>query len=112
MSLPLHKRGRYTSYALAAELPHPKLPPEVFIIIHRVLVRAFAILREEQQPLATMLEPPITKHLARVIENRLRQSGEVPGFGPPGFERVTREHEGDSFDGSLEAERMDLFRTT
>jgi hypothetical protein len=28
-----HKKGRYSSYAPAAELPHPKLEPEVFVIL-------------------------------------------------------------------------------
>lgn len=103
------KKGRYSSYAPAAELPHPKLEPEVFIILHRVLIRALEILSAEGQPLSTMHEDPITSALARVIENRLRQSGEVPGFRAPLFERVTRQHECDSFDGSLQRERPDLF---
>ena len=109
MSLPFHKKGRYTSYALSAQLPHPKLAPEVFITIHRVLIRAFEILREEGQPLATMIEPAITRNLAKAIENRLRQTHEIPGFASPFFERVTREHECDNFDGTLEEKYPDLF---
>lgn len=104
-----HKRGRYSSYAPAAEFPHPKLEPEVFIILHRVLIRALEILDADAQPLATMHEDPITSSLQRVIENRLRQTGEVSGFRAPFFERVTRQHECDSFDGSLQRERPDLF---
>lgn len=103
------KKGRYSSYVPAAELPHPKLQPEVFIILHQVLIRALEIINAEGQPLATMHEDPITSHLQRVIENRLRQTGEVSGFCPPFFERVTRQHECDSFDGSLQQERPDLF---
>ncbi|HEX7180940.1 MAG TPA: hypothetical protein VF756_03800 [Thermoanaerobaculia bacterium] len=104
-----HKKGRYSSYAQAAELPHPKLEPEVFIILHRVLIRALEILSADAQPLATMHEDPITSALARVIENRLRLTGEVSGFCAPFFERVTRQHECDNFDGSLQRERPDLF---
>lgn len=104
-----HKRGRYSSYAPVAELPHPKLPPEIFIILHRVLVRAFDILSADAQPLATMHEDPITSALQRVIENRLRLTGEISGFCLPLFERVTRQHECDSFDGTLQMERPDLF---
>lgn len=104
-----HKKGRYSSYAEAAELPHPKLPPEVFIILHRVLIRALQILIANAQPLATMHEDSITSALQRVIENRLRQTGEVSGFCAPFFERVTRQHECDSFDGNRQQERPDLF---
>lgn len=103
------KRGRYSSYAPTSELPHPKLQPEIFIILHQVLIHAFEILHRDGQPLATMLEDPITSQLARVIENRIRQTGEVSGFSAPLFERVTRQHECDNFDGSLERERPDLF---
>jgi len=104
-----HKKGRYSSYAQAAEFPHPKLEPEVFVILHRVLIRALEILSADAQPLATMHEDPITSALARVIENRLRKTGEVSGFCEPFFERVTRQHECDSFDGRLQRERPDLF---
>lgn len=103
------KKGRYSSYAPAAEFPHPKLEPEVFLILHRVLVRAFEILSAEGQPLVSMHEDPITSALARVIENRLRLTGEVAGFCVPLFERVTRQHECDSFDGIHQKERPDLF---
>lgn len=101
------KKGRYSSYVPAAELPHPKLPPEIFIILHRVLVRAFEIVSAEPQPLATMHEDPITCALQRVIENHLRLTGEVSGFCSPVFERVVRQYECDSIDGSLQ--RTDLF---
>lgn len=109
MNASFSKRGRYSSYAPAAEVPHPKLQPEIFIILHQVLIRAFEILHGDGQPLATMNEDPITSHLARVIENRIRQKGEVSGFSAPLFERVTRQHECDNFDGSLQRERPDLF---
>jgi hypothetical protein len=103
------KKGRYSSYVPAAELPHRKMEPEVFIILHQVLVCALEILSADGQPLATMHEDPITSALQRVIENRLRQTGEVSGFRAPFFERVTRQHECDSFDGSRQRERPDLF---
>jgi len=109
MTRSFHKKGRYSSYAQAAELPHPKLEPEIFIILHRVLIRALDILSADAQPLATMHEDPITSALQRVIENRLRVTGEVSGFCAPFFERVTRQHESDSFDGNLQQERPDLF---
>ena len=109
MNASFSKRGRYSSYAPAAELPHPKLEPEIFIILHQVLIRAFEILNGDGQPLATMDEDPITSHLARVIENHIRHTGEVSGFSAPLFERVTRQHECDTFDGSLQRERPDLF---
>jgi hypothetical protein len=67
------------------------------------------ILNVEGQPLSTMHEDPLTAALARVIENKLRQNGEVSGFSAPFFERVTRQHECDSFDGSLQKQRPDLF---
>jgi hypothetical protein len=103
------KQGRYSSYAPAAELPHPKLEPEVFLILHRVLARALEILAADAQPLSTMHEDPITAALARVIENQLMRTGEVSGFCSPFFERVTRQYECDSFDGGLQKERPDLF---
>jgi hypothetical protein len=109
MTASFQKKGRYSGYAPMAELPHPRLQPEIFIILHRVLIRALEILSIDGQPLATMDEDPITSALQRVIENRLRQTGEVAGFRAPLFERVTRQHECDSFDGTLQQERPDLF---
>ena len=109
MTASFQKKGRYSSYAPAAEFPHPKLEPEIFIILHRVLACALEILSTDAQPLATMHEDAITSALERVIENRLRQTGEVYGFCIPLFERVTRQHECDNFDGSLQRERPDLF---
>ncbi len=109
MKSSFQKKGRYSSYAPAAEFPHPKLEPEVFLILHRVLARAFEILSADDQPLESMDEDPITSELQRVIENRLRWTGEVAGFCVPLFERVTRQHECDSFDGVHQQERPDLF---
>ena len=55
-------------------LPHPRLGLPVVLLIRRVLLRAFELLREQGYPVATANEDPVTKELRSIIENRLRQS--------------------------------------
>ncbi len=66
-------------------LPHPRLGLPVLLLVHQVLIRAFALLRESGS-LENKYEDEITAALRSRIENDLRQSGEVRGFSRRTFD--------------------------
>lgn len=72
------------------DLPHPRLGLPVILFLRRVLLRAFEKLRDRGFPLATELEDSVTEQLFNVLENDLRQTGEVDGFNLTFYERVVR----------------------
>lgn len=83
------------------ELPHPPVDERTVLIIHAVIGRALDLLRTEPPPdfdLATAKEDIVTVHLQHVVENRLRKTGEVPGFDQRSFGRLWREPKVVSFD--------------
>ena len=89
------------------QLPHPSVPLPVILVIHRVFLEAFALLRE-QGSLASLSEDEITAALRAVVENDLRQRGRVPGFNRQTFETVTRQAQVANFDLSRLAKEPDL----
>ena len=74
-------------------LPHKRLGLPVILLIRRVLCLAFERLKERNFPLATESEDRITEQLFNVIENDLRQTGEIKGFNSGFFDRVVRHAE-------------------
>ena len=59
------------------DLPHPPLGLPVILFLRRVLLRAFEKLRDRGFPLATEREDRVTEQLFNVLENDLRQTGEI-----------------------------------
>ena len=90
-------------------LPHPRLGLPVILLIHRVLLRAFELLREQGYPFAAANEDPITKELRSIIENRLRQSGEIRGFSKRTFDFVVRQGQWENYNGTVITKTPDLF---
>jgi len=90
-------------------LPHPRLGLPVILIIRRVLLRAFELLREQNYNLAAATEDQVTAALRSTIENSLRQSGEVSGFNKRRFETVIRQGQWANYDGTRLTKTPDLF---
>jgi hypothetical protein len=83
------------------ELPHPPVDERTVLIVHAVIGHALDLLRTEPPPgfdLATAKEDVVTVHLQHVVENRLRKTGEVPGFDQRSFGRLWREPKVVSYD--------------
>jgi hypothetical protein len=89
-------------------LPHPRIGLRRVLVAHAALVRAFELLREEGYPLASALENDITERLEDKLENRLRHTGEVPGFDYLHFGRVTRANELPNYDRTKKSKKPDL----
>ena len=90
-------------------LPHPSLGLPVILLIRRVLLRAFEVLREEDYKIAAAREDPVTAALRSIIENSLRQSGEVRGFSKRTFEFTVRQGQWQNYDGTIFTKTPDLF---
>jgi hypothetical protein len=90
-------------------LPHPRLALPVILLIRRVLLRAFELLREQKYNLAAASEDQVTAALRSTIENDLRQSGEVSGFNKRNFETVIRQGQCANYDGTRLTKAPDLF---
>jgi hypothetical protein len=89
-------------------LPHPKLGAPVILLIRRVLLRAFELLREQGFALATATEDEVTAALRSTIENNLRQSGSVKGFNRRYYEQVVRQGQTANYNGSCLTKTPDL----
>lgn len=89
-------------------LPHPRLGLPVILFIRRVLLRAFEKLREGGVSLATEREDRITEQLFNVLENDLRQTGEIRGFNPTFYDRVVRHAEVTNYNGQKIGKTPDL----
>lgn len=89
-------------------LPHPRLGLPVILLIRRVILRAFEILRQRCGPLAEYKEDEITTALRAIIENDLRQSGSVRGFNRRSFEMVLRQGQVANFDQTKLSKTPDL----
>ena len=72
-------------------LPHPCLGLPVVLLVRRVLIHAFDLLRERDFPFATALEDEITAALKSIIENDLRKSGKIAGFSKRTYDPVIRQ---------------------
>ena len=90
------------------DLPHPRLGLPVILLIRRVLLRAFELLREQNFQLATASEDEITAALRSVIENNLRESGSVKGFGKRTYESVVRQGQWANYNGAVLTKTPDL----
>lgn len=90
-------------------LPHPRLGLPIILIIRRVLLRAFELLREKDYDLADATEDQVTAALRSTIENNLRQTGEVPGFDKRSFETVIRQGQWANYDGMRLTKTPDFF---
>ena len=90
------------------QLPHPRLGLPVILLIRRVLLRAFELLREQKYNLAAASENQVTAALRSTIENNLRQSGEVAGFNRRTFETVGRQGRWANYDGKSVMKEPDL----
>ena len=90
-------------------LPHPRLGLPVILVVRRVLLRAFGLLREQNFNLAAATEDQVTAALRSTIENNLRQSGEVAGFDKRKFETVIRQGQWANYDGTRLTKTPDLF---
>ena len=91
------------------DLPHPRLPLPVLLLIRSVVLRAFELLRKEPFNLAAAQEDQVTTALRSTIENNLRQSREVPGFDTRTFEFVGRHGGWANYDGKSLTKAPDLF---
>ena len=81
-------------------LPHPRLGLPVILLVRRVLLRAFELLREQKFNLAAASEDEVTTGLRSVIENDLRQTGMVAGFNRRTYETVVRQGQVANYDGA------------
>jgi hypothetical protein len=90
-------------------LPHPSLGLPVILLIRRVLLRAFELLREENYNLAAATEDQVTAALRSTIESNLRQSGDVRGFNKRTFEFMVRQGQWQNYDGTVLTKTPDLF---
>lgn len=90
------------------ELPHPPIPLPEILLIRRVLLEAFAVLRACQYNLAGALEDQVTASLCNVIEDRLRQTGEVSGFSQRTYESVRRQGHFANYDSKKYSKAPDL----
>jgi len=90
------------------DLPHPHLALPVILFLRRVLLRAFEKLRDRGFPLATESEDRVTEQLFNVLENDLRQTGEIGGFNATLYERVVRHAEVTNYNGQKLAKTPDL----
>jgi hypothetical protein len=89
-------------------LPHPRLGLPVILLVRRVLLSAFEILRKRSGSLAGCKEDEITTALRAIIENDLRQSGSVQGFSRRTFETVVRQGQVVNFDLTKHSKTPDL----
>lgn len=89
-------------------LPHPHLGLPVILLIRRVLLRAFELLREADLNLAAAHEDDITAALRSVIENDLRENGGVAGFNKRTYEPVVRQGQWANYNGTILTKTPDL----
>ncbi len=90
------------------DLPHPRIGLPVILHLRRVLLRAFAKLRDRGFPLATEREDSVTEQLFNVLENDLRQTGEIGGFNSTFYEHVVRHAQVTNYNGQKLAKTPDL----
>lgn len=92
-------------------LPHPPLDDSILLITHNAVCCGLSLLRKSPPvdfTLAAAHEDEITRQLHWILENRLRQTGEVPGFDERVFHKVWRAPEVTNFDGKHPAKKPDL----
>lgn len=75
------------------ELPHPPIHISTLLLVRRVILHAFGMLRQRGIGLGSLTEDQITHRLQSIVEDVLRQTGSIEGFNRHTFGKVTR-HEG------------------
>lgn len=89
-------------------LPHPRLGLPVILLVRRVLLCAFDLLRERNFALATAKEDEVTTALRAIIENDFRQTGKVAGFNRRSYETLVRQGQVINFDFTKLTKTPDL----
>ena len=89
-------------------LPHPRLDFCVILLVRRVLLQAFELLREENFNLAAASEDEVTAALRSVIENNLHENGGVAGFSKHTYEPVVRQGQWANYNGTVLTKTPDL----
>lgn len=92
-------------------LPHPALDDSLLLVTHEAIAHALALLRAAPPSgfdLSSAQENAITQQLEWILENRLRKTGEVPGFDERIFYKVRRGAEVTNFDGKHPSKKPDL----
>ena len=93
-------------------LPHPQIDQRSILLICKVIKKAWQLLGEEPVSgfdLQSADEDTITQELVEIIENRLRQSGEIGGFNRHLFGRVSRDPKITNFDKTHPDKMPDIF---
>lgn len=90
------------------QLPHPAIDDAILVIVHDAICYAISLLRGSEFSLGTAHEDQITQHLHWILENRLRQTGEIPGFDERVFRKVWRAPEVPNYDATRPAKKPDL----
>ena len=90
------------------QLPHPPIDDGVLLVTHNAICHALRILRKNGFPLKSAHEDAITLGLHEILEDRLRQSGEVPGFDGLVFGKVVRAPAVRNYDGTRPDKEPDL----
>ncbi len=93
-------------------LPHPEIPQRTILLICTVIEKAWQLLIENP-PAGFILhsadEDTITELLVGIIENRLRNNGEIDGFDCALFGRVIREPKITNFNKTHPDKMPDIF---
>lgn len=89
-------------------LPHPRLGLPVILLIRRVLMRAFELLREQHFQLSDASEDEVTAALLSTIENNLRQAGLIAGFNKRTYEPVVRQGQCANYNGAVLTKTPDM----
>ena len=103
----MNRSGFFTE-GIDYQLPHPPIDDAVLVITHNAICRGLELLRGSGFALGTAHEDDVTRHLHSILENRLRQKGEVPGFDERLFKKVWRAPEFTNVDGCHPAKKPDL----
>jgi hypothetical protein len=104
--------GFFTRGVQHSSLPHPQIDQRIVLLICKVIKKAWQLLEEEPPSgfnIQSADEKKITQLLVEIIENVLRQSGEIDGFNRHQFGRVIRDPKITNFDKSHLDKMPDIF---
>lgn len=97
----------FTRHTPRFKLPHDLIGVRWILVAHLAVTRAFELIREEQWLLTSRLENDVTIKLEDVLNNQVRNRGEVHGFDSGFFGKVRRV-EIVNYDGTKKAKKPDL----
>lgn len=98
----------FTRRAARFSRPHDRIGVRWMLVAHLAITRAFEMMRERSWPLASALENEITEQLEDVLENDVRNRGEIAGFDSTFFGAVTRGSETVNYNGARISKKPDL----